>query len=249
MRRRVRARERPRVKLDTTVHAETPEGIDILLRPAGTSARVLAYALDWFIRLVIFGIVAIPASAFKGLGGGLMLIVYFGLEWLYPIVFELLPGSATPGKRALGLQVLMDTGLPITPAAAVTRNLLRVVDLMPIAYAAGVLSMLLRHDFKRIGDILAGTLVVHSDHVRLAGALPAAEPLAPRVPLTRTRQVAILRLAGRAARLTPERVDELATLAEGVLPAPDLAPGRSSPPPIRPGPRLLAVAQWLAGQR
>jgi hypothetical protein len=117
-------------------------------------------------------------------------------------VFELLPGAATPGKRALGLQVMMDTGLPVTPSAAVTRNLLRVADFMPVAFAFGLLAMLLRSDFKRLGDIVAGTLVVHADTVRLAGALPQAEPLAPRVPLTRAQQVAILHLAGRARRLT-----------------------------------------------
>ena len=143
----------------------------------------------------------------------------------------------------------MDTGLPVTPSAAVTRNLLRVADFMPVAFAFGLLAMLLRRDFKRLGDIVAGTLVVHAEHVCLAGALPQAEPLAPRVPLTRAQQVAILHLAGRARRLTSERVDELAALAENALPPPDYAPGRASPPPIRPGPRLLAVAQWLMGQR
>ena len=90
---------------------------------------------------------------------------------------------------------------------------------------------------------------MHAEQVRLAGALPEAEPLAPRVPLTRAQQVAILHLAGRARRLTAERVDELAALAEHALPPPDYAPGGASPAPIRPGPRLLAVAQWLMGQR
>ena len=235
--------------LDTTLHAETPEGIAILLRPAGAVPRSLAYALDWFIRFVAFSIAAAILGGVKGVGVGLMLLVYFGLEWLYPIVFELLPGAATPGKRALGLQVMMDTGLPITPSAAVTRNLLRVADFMPVAFAFGLLAMLLRHDFKRLGDIVAGTLVVHAGHVRLAGALPEAEALPPRVSLTRAQQVAILHLAGRARRLTSERVDELAALAENALPPPDYAPRRASPPPIRPGPRLMAVAQWLMGQR
>jgi hypothetical protein len=108
---------------------------------------------------------------------------------------------------------------------------------------------MLRSDFKRLGDIVAGTLVVHADKVRLAGALPPAEPMAPRVPLTRAQQVAVLHLAGRARRLTAERVDELATLAENALPAANYAPGGANPAPIRPGPRLLAVAQWLMGQR
>jgi len=235
--------------LDTALLAETPEGIGILLRPAGAVPRALAYATDWFIRFVTFSVAAALLGGVKGVGTGILLIGYFGLEWLYPIAFELLPGAATPGKRMLGLHVIMDTGLPVTPSAAVTRNLLRVADFMPIAFAFGLLSMLMRADFKRLGDIVAGTLVVHGEQVRLAGALPDVEPLAPRVPLTRAQQIAILHLAGRARRLTLERVDELATLAENALPPPDYAPGGASPAPIRPGPRLLAVAQWLMGQR
>ena len=235
--------------LDTTLLAETPEGIAILLRPAGAVPRVLAYGLDFFIRLVVWSVAAALLGGIKGVGVGVMLIVLFALEWVYPIAFELLPGAATPGKRILGLQVMMDTGLPITPSAAVTRNLLRVADFAPVAYAFGLLAMLLRSDFKRLGDIVAGTLVVHADKVRLAGALPQAEPLAPRVPLTRAQQVAILHLAGRARRLTAERVDELAALAENALPPANYAPGGASPAPIRPGPRLIAVAQWLMGQR
>ena len=235
--------------LDTTLLAETPEGIAILLRPAGAVPRTLAYALDFLIRFVVWLVAAIFLGGFRGMGVGVMMLVAFGLEWLYPIAFELLPGAATPGKRALGLQVMMDTGLPVTPSAAVTRNLLRVADFLPAAYAFALLAMLLRRDFKRLGDVVAGTLVVHAEKVRLAGALPQAEPLAPRVPLTRPQQVAILHLAGRARRLTGERVDELATLAEGALPPADYAPGGANPAPIRPGPRLVAVAQWLMGQR
>ena len=237
------------MRLDTTLLAETPEGIAILLRPAGPVPRALAYLVDWAIRIVAIVIVVSSLRHFRGLGTGLTLIAYFAIEWFYPIVFELLPGSATPGKRALGLQVLMDSGLPVTPSAAVVRNLLRVADFLPAAFTAGFVSMFLRHDFKRLGDIVAGTLVVHARQVQLAGALPQAEPLAPRVPLTRAQQMAVLQLAGRARRLTDERVDELAVLAEDVLPAADLAPGGTAPPPIRPGPRLLAVAQWLMGQR
>ena len=237
------------MKLDTKLLAETPEGIAIQLRPAGAVARGLAYSLDFAIRVVVVIVAAMFLTRIEGMGPGLWLIVLFGIEWIYPIVFELLPGAATPGKRAMGLLVMMDTGLPVTPSASVTRNLLRGVDFMPGMFAFGLLSMLLRHDFKRLGDIVAGTVVVHAEQVRLAGALPEAEPLAPRVPLTRPQQVAILQLAGRARRLTSERLDELAALAENALPPPDYAPGGTSPAPIRPGPRLVAVAQWLMGQR
>ena len=237
------------MRLDTIVRVETPEGITLSLRPAGAVVRGLAFVIDLLIRIVLVWIASMLLGQLKGFGFGLFLVLLFGVEWFYPVAFQMSRRAATPGQRALGLRVVMDDGLPLTLSAALLRNLLRTVDFLPFMYAAGVLSMLWRSDFKRLGDIVAGTLVVHSDSVRLAGALPAAEPLAPRIALTRARQVAILHLAGRAARLTPERLDELAVLAEDVLPPPDLAPGRASPPPIRPGPRLLAVAQWLAGQR
>ena len=237
------------MKLDTRLLAETPEGIAILLRPAGAVVRGLAYSLDFAIRLVVMIVAAMLLARIQGMGTGLWLVLMFAIEWIYPIVFELLPGAATPGKRAMGLLVMMDTGLPVTPSASVTRNLLRGADFMPFLFAFGLLSMLLRRDFKRLGDIVAGTVVVHAEQVRLAGALPEAEPLAPRIPLTRPQQVAVLHLAGRARRLTSERLDELAALAENALPPPDFAPGGKSPAPIRPGPRLVAVAQWLMGQR
>ncbi len=228
------------MKLDTTRPAETPEGLSLVLRPAGVPARSLAYALDFFIRLVVFGIAASILAPLKAFGSGIAMLLYFGLEWLYPILFELLPGSATPGKRAMGLKVVMDTGLPVTVAGATVRNLLRAGDFLPFAFLVGILSMLLRSDFKRLGDLAAGTLVVHCDAPRAHGALPAARPAAPRLPLTREQQMAVMALAGRAARLTPDRVDELAAQAEVLLPPGD---------PEEAGARLLSVAQWLQGQR
>src|SRR5262245_36525350 len=150
-----------RATLDTTVHAETPEGIFMELHPAGLSPRSLAYLLDLAIRFGIFIAIVTVASLMKGLGVGLMLISWFLMEWFYPVVFELSRWGATPGKRSFGLKVVMDSGLPITPAASITRNLLRAADFMPFIYGFGALSMLLRKDFKRFGDIAAATLVVY----------------------------------------------------------------------------------------
>jgi uncharacterized RDD family membrane protein YckC len=207
----------------------------------------MAFLLDLFIRLILDLVLVMSLGAFGGLGGlgfGLMLIGMFLIEWLYPIAFELGRSGATPGKQAAGLRVVMDTGLPVTPAASVTRNLLRVADFLPLAYAFGIVAMLLNRDCKRLGDLAAGTLVVYAQPVVLHDAPPEATPLAPARPLSQGEQAAIRSWAGRAKRLTPERFEELAKLAVPALPAE--VPGEK---PRSASERLLGVAQWLMGKR
>ncbi len=228
--------------LDTVVSAETPEGIAIELRPAGLSSRCYAYLLDQLIRFGIWYAIVIATSIMGGFGLGLMLIVLFVLEWIYPVIFELSRWGATPGKRVLGIKVVMDNGLPVTPAASITRNLLRAADFMPALYGFGIVSMMLRKDFKRLGDVAANTLVVYRAPAAPKIAIDDIEPLAPVRPLPPEDQAAVVALAARAARLTPERLDELAALAAWV----SGDAGRSGPQVTR---RVLAVAHWLLGRR
>jgi uncharacterized RDD family membrane protein YckC len=231
-----------RAILDTTVHAETPEGIFMELHPAGLSPRSLAYLLDFTIRFAIFLAIVLLASLMEGLGTGLMLISWFFMEWFYPVVFELSRWGATPGKRALGLKVIMDSGLPITPAASITRNLLRAADFLPFVYGFGALSMLLRKDFKRLGDIAASTLVVYTAPSSHKVRIDDVPPIAPAFALAPQDQAAVIALAARASRLTPERVDELAAIAAPICGA----AGRSGREVTL---RVLGVAQWLLGKR
>lgn len=228
--------------LDTVVHAETPEGIMIELRPAGLAARFYAFLIDWMIRIGVLYIVGLAAAAMGGMGMALMLILFFALEWLYPVAFELSRWGATPGKKVMGLKVVMDSGLPITPAASFTRNLLRVADFLPMIYGFAVASMLIRKDFKRLGDIAAATLVVYQPLPSPKIALRDLQPLAPARALRPQDQAAVIALAARASRLTPERLDELAALAAPV----SGDTGRSGPQVTQ---RVLAVAQWLLGRR
>lgn len=204
----------------------------------------MAFLLDLLIRFGLYLVMAMVFSAWGKLGSGLILIGMFCVEWLYPIVFELSRWAATPGKRALDLRVVMDTGLPVTPAASFTRNLLRVADFLPLAYGFGIVSLLLNRECKRLGDLAAGTLVVHAKAVVLHDAPPPAESLAPAKPLNAREQAAILSWAGRAKRLTPARFEELAALA-----APALRPVQPDEPRRAPSERLLGVAQWLMGRR
>lgn len=226
-------------QLDTLYTAETPEGIALALHPAGVVARGLAFAVDFGIRFGIYFLGGTILGFGGGLGVALLLILFFLLEWFYPVIFELGMSGATPGKRALGLQVVMDSGLPVTPAASITRNLLRAADFMPALFGFALVSMLLRRDFKRLGDMAAGTLVVYAERVSLHAAPPEAAPQAPARALVLAEQEAVIAWAGRIPRLTSERVEELAQLAQPVL---EPAAGRAAP-------RLLGVAQWLLGRR
>lgn len=230
----------PAAALDTVFITETPEGIVLPLRPAGMMTRSFAFMIDALLRGVVLIAASSVLSAMSQFGTGLFLVLLFAVEWLYPVLFELLPGSATPGKRALNLRVVMDSGLPVTPAASLVRNLLRTADFLPVGYALGLLMLLVRPDFKRLGDLAAGTLVIHTGGAHLDGPLPAAEPAPPARPLSSREQAAVVAWAGRAARLTPERLEELAALAGPIAPA---SAGNTRTAP------LLGVAQWLVGRR
>jgi uncharacterized RDD family membrane protein YckC len=228
--------------LDTVVAVETPEGILIELRPAGLIVRSYAFAIDWLIRLFFLYAVAMVTALMGGIGLALWSILLFGCEWIYPIVFELRPSGATPGKRLFNLQVVMDNGLPVTPAASITRNLLRVADFLPFGFGFAVASMLMRADYKRLGDIAAATIVVHQRSAASPVELHEVAPLAPAVSLTPRTQAALIALATRAPRLTEERLDELAAIA-----APVCGDARGSGP--RNTRRVLGVAQWALGKR
>jgi uncharacterized RDD family membrane protein YckC len=228
--------------LDTLTRAETPEGIALALRPAGIYTRCLAFGVDFLIRMAIWIAASAALSQLGRFGMGLFLVFAFALEWLYPVAFELTLTGATPGKRALGLRVVMDSGLPITPAASFLRNLLRAADFLPLGYALGIVAMLWRADFKRIGDMAAGTLVVHVQRPKLHGALPAAEPLAPARAMSLPEQAAVIAWAGRGTRLTEARLGELALLAGPIT-------GYAGHSPKSAALRLAGIAQWLVGRR
>jgi uncharacterized RDD family membrane protein YckC len=228
--------------LDSVVAAETPEGILLELRPAGLSARFCAFAIDWLIRIAILYASAFVLGILGGVGVAFWLIFFFVLEWFYPVIFELGKSGATPGKRAMDLKVVMDNGLPITPAASITRNLLRAADFFPLFYGAAIVSMLLRPDGKRLGDLAAATLVVHQPRPAPKATLDMVAPIAPARPLSPRDQAAVISLAARAPTLTVERLDELASIARRVQ-------GDEPREPAEVTRRVLGVAQWLLGRR
>lgn len=162
----------PEPPIDTVIAMETPENVVFAHPIAGPARRALAHLLDWviltvgvvaiFIAVVMLAVGATFAGAgqeLSGIGTGLFLVTIFAAQWLYFALFEAARG-ATPGKRLLGLRVVTTSGRPIGFGAAVMRNLLRVADVLPGWYLLGALVMTASPKFQRIGDWVAGTLVV-----------------------------------------------------------------------------------------
>jgi uncharacterized RDD family membrane protein YckC len=225
--------------LDTTQSVETPEGIELSLRPAGPAPRALAWILDTLIRAAIFWAAMIVVGVLGRFGTGLALILLFVLWWFYPLLFEVLRDGATPGKKALGIYVARMDGSAVGWGPSLVRNLLRTVDFLPVLYGLGLGTMLLNPRFQRLGDIAAGTMVLYRPTPTTRRRLPEVASVAPAIPLSPEEAQAIVSFAERSGRLTPERAEELAGLAAPLM-------SRERPADVN---RLLGVARWLTGAR
>ena len=224
--------------IDTLCAVETPEGVELEFSPAGPVPRALAWIVDAGIRCALY---LALASALHGLGRvglGLTLLVLFLLEWFYPVGFEVMGGGQTPGKKLLGLRVLRADGAPVGWSRSTVRSLLAFADFLPFGFAAGLTAMLLGRRCQRLGDLAAGTLVVHVEPRQAhQAAQGGAETLAPPFPLTLPEQRAIMGFSERAPGLTLERARELADLLEPLT-------GASGDEGVR---RLHAMARNLRG--
>ena len=225
--------------LDTVREIHTPEGVALRLPAAGPVPRAYAWLIDLLIR---FGLVLLSATVFVMLGRfgtGVYLVLLFLVVWAYPVVFEAMWHGQTPGKRVMGLRVVSADGAPVGWMASFVRNLMRTVDMLPLGYAFGLASSLVDPWSRRLGDIVARTMVVHAPRRGDGAALPPAPAFAPAVPLLPDEQAALIAFAERAHTLTPQRQEELAGIAAPLTGA-DGANGVW---------RLSAIAQWLLGRR
>lgn len=191
---------------------ETPEGIDLVLRPAGLVPRALAFAIDLGIRGALLLILFFTLGLLGKFGMGLGALLLFLVQWWYMVLFEVLNQGRTPGKYWLGLRVVHDDGTPVGWTSSLIRNLLRFVDLLPFGYFLGALSCLANPGFKRLGDLAAGTLVVYQEKTAVRPALPDAEAVTAPFKLTLDEQRALIAFAERQASLSAERRLELASI-------------------------------------
>ncbi|HEY3381350.1 MAG TPA: RDD family protein [Vicinamibacterales bacterium] len=154
---------------------DTPEQIALELQLAGIGSRFLAIAIDTllqvlaFLALVLGAALLVTGGLFGGMLGGVFgsfapAVVVFGvfcLYWGYFAFFEAVWKGQTPGKRYAGIRVIKDTGRPINAFESIARNLMRAVDGIPGLYGVALISMLISTQHRRLGDYVAGTVVVH----------------------------------------------------------------------------------------
>jgi uncharacterized RDD family membrane protein YckC len=223
----VRASHGAATRLDTIATIDSPEHVRFEVRLAGPARRALAYFIDLLVKAAVLIVLAIllmlGGFGTDALGGwtlGVYAVTAFALEWGYNVLFESISSGRTPGKRALRLRVVKEGGHPINFMDALLRNLLRAADFLPSGYALGVVVMGLDTRFRRLGDLVAGTMVVIEERshvatpVRLRPA-PSPQELAALPSATRLRPAereALDLFVRRLDRLGPARADELAAL-------------------------------------
>lgn len=210
----------------------TPERVSFRLETAGLGSRFAAQLID---GLALFGILAALGLASAGLGALLsngplallaLVMVGFLTFWAYWIVPEALWSGLSVGKLALQLRVVDAGGGPLTVGQAIVRNLLRIVDFLPAYYAVGAIAIFVSSRNQRLGDLVAGTVVVRERRaVRLAdlrGETPASDGSAPAPPAPRRALDPALRrflvaYAQRRPYLPPARRERLAREVEAAL--------------------------------
>lgn len=163
---------------------DTPEQTALEFPLAGIGSRFLAIAADTAIQVIAAVLLLIVLALSSS---GLALLPRPALQWSFAILilagfavyagyfafFEAIWNGQTPGKRWTQLRVMKEDGRPISAYDAIGRNLLRIVDSLPVGYGVGVISVLLTRNNQRLGDLLAGTVVVHEKS--LDGARPFLE--------------------------------------------------------------------------
>jgi len=216
--------------LDTTTDVETPEHIRFRHRAAGPSRRALAWLLDAIIQAGLYFVLVLLglAMGFGGGGGfaiGFIALIAFAIQWGYYVFFETLWGGRTIGKRALRLRVVKEGGYPISFIDSVLRNLLRAADFLPGLYALGVLVMARDDRFRRLGDLVAGTMVVVEERERVAAPIKLVPPPQPvelevlpsRPPLAAEEFEAVELFLRRLGMLSPAREAELAGMVAPIF--------------------------------
>jgi uncharacterized RDD family membrane protein YckC len=157
----------------------TPEGVSLELTLAGLGSRAVAGTLDLALKALVVVLLLVVIVALLGADGAIVLVPVAGIAMLlFDVAFETLGGGRTPGKRRSGLRVVRSSGRPVDVVASMIRNVLRLVDGLPLSYVPTIVSIVATRRNQRPGDLAADTVVIRERRAidRVAPAAAVAPP-------------------------------------------------------------------------
>lgn len=203
--------------VDSSLMLETFTGVDIELQVAGVYIRGIARVIDDVIRFLVISALSALLIPTGLVGVGVASVLGFFIWWTYNVLFEVLNNGVTPGKYYMGLRAVNADGTPIGWVNSVIRSTLLIVDFLPIGYLTGIVTMALSGTQQRVGDIVAGTIVVYN-RPRRARKIADVHRSVP-IPdgLVAEDQLLFLSYQERMSDLSPERAIELAETLDPLL--------------------------------
>lgn len=214
-------------QIDSTVDVKTPENIAFQYQVVGPFRRFPAFLIDlcvrfavWLGALLIISLTGAIVSI-EGLGIAVWLVLWFVLEWFYGGILETYWNGQTVGKRVLGMRVLRVDGQPINGLQAVMRNILRLVDMMPLipigilfgvevgwavpSCLIGLIIPLFNPRFQRMGDLVCGTMVIVEQRGWVHKGIAFDDPRIPQLAAILPRNFTVSRKLGQALASYVER--------------------------------------------
>ena len=197
------------------LEVETSDHVILRYDLAAAGNRGFAAIVDFVIATLVFigalfafGLASnVLSEGVIALWFGAFILLTFLVAWSYFVLLEWLWQGQTVGKRMFGLRVIRDDGAPAGFIAVLIRNLLRVVDFLPVFYGLGLVIVIASARSQRLGDIAAGTYVVRAPRPRLDYF-----SLRTTTPLGDGATIAMRALPGEAQRLVREFVAREAKL-------------------------------------
>ncbi len=164
--------------MDPAIQVATPERVQVDLPIAGIGSRSIAYLIDLGVLfgglLVLFFLYSLvvpdllqAAQGLSAIGRAVAGLVLFAALWGYWTGFEVAWRGQSIGKRVMQIRVVKSDGSPVGVFESAVRNLLRIVDFLPMCYPVGMIAMLVDARHRRLGDLLAGTMLVREEKIDL----------------------------------------------------------------------------------
>jgi uncharacterized RDD family membrane protein YckC len=170
------------------VNIKTPEFVSLQFQSAGLGSRTAAFIIDQLILMTVNILIVLGLflflydldrlffmTEFLSFPIAITIIILFILNWGYFFFLEYFSGGKTLGKRIIGIRVIQENGHSITLLSSFIRNLLRIIDSLPANYLIGILMIFFHAKNKRIGDLVAGTIVVHERKAKKKRKVSALE--------------------------------------------------------------------------